>query len=78
MIVNSDKIYFFSLNEPYHQCQALYSGTIPYVILTAETGERVQVPAGRLRQFIDSRGVCGRFRMVVSAQNKIKSFERIR
>ncbi|NVK57171.1 MAG: DUF2835 family protein [Alteromonadaceae bacterium] len=78
MILNSDKIYFFSLNEPYHRCQALYSGTIPFVVLTAECGARVQVPAGRIRRFIDSRGVCGRFRMVVSAQNKIKSFERLR
>jgi len=47
------------------------------VVLTADSGERVQVPSGRIRQFIDSRGFYGRFRLVVSAQNKIKSFERI-
>ncbi|WP_229680912.1 DUF2835 family protein [Alteromonas lipolytica] len=77
MIHNTDRIYYFSVSEPYHQCQLLYSGSVPVVVLTADSGERVQVPSGRIRQFIDSRGFYGRFRLIVSAQNKIKSFERI-
>ena len=77
-MANTDTIYFFTLNEPYSSCQALYSGLVPHAVLTAENGSRVQVPAGRVRQFIDSRGLCGRFRLIITQENKIKSFERIR
>lgn len=77
MILHTDSVYFFTLNEPYHKCTALYDGSIPVAVLTAESGKRVQIPAGQLRRFIDSRGLAGRFRLVVSKDNKIKNFERI-
>ncbi|MFS1704500.1 DUF2835 family protein [Aestuariibacter sp. GS-14] len=77
-MTNTDKVYFFTLNESYSNCQALYSGLVPHALLQAENGIRVQVPAGRLRRFIDSRGLCGRFRLIITPENKIKSFERIR
>ncbi|MCU7554169.1 DUF2835 domain-containing protein [Alteromonas sp. ASW11-19] len=77
-ILPTDKVYFFSISVPYHMCEALYQSPNPAVVLTAENGVRVQVPTSRLRQFIGSNGVNGRFRMVVNAKNKIRSFERIR
>ncbi|MBU3022906.1 DUF2835 family protein [Aestuariibacter sp. A3R04] len=77
-ITNSDKIYFFTFSISYLECLALYSSVRHSVILVAESGEKVQVPASRLKAFIDSRGISGRFRLVITAQNKIKSFERLR
>ncbi|MDB2330137.1 DUF2835 domain-containing protein [Alteromonas sp.] len=77
LVHNPDIIYFFSINVPYTECEALYSGAIPNVVMLAENGIRVQVPANRLRQFVNREGVKGRFRMVVDAKHKIKSFERI-
>jgi hypothetical protein len=74
----SDTVYFFSINVPYNQCEALYSPSIPNVVMQSESGLNVQVPTGRLRQFVTSSGVKGRFRMVVDKQNKIRSFERLR
>ena len=70
--------YFLSINVPYSQCEALYSPSVPNVVLVADNGVKVQVPTSRLRQFITSQGVKGRFRMTVNAQLKIVAFERVR
>lgn len=77
-IEQTDSVFYFSISVPYTQCEALYSLSVPSVVMVAESGVRVQVPTGRLRQFITSDGVRGRFRMIVNQQNKIKSFERMR
>jgi hypothetical protein len=74
----NNKVYFFTLNKAYFQCQPLYSGALASAVLVAENGKKVSVPAVRLRQFIDNRGLVGRFRLIVSNHNKIISFERIR
>lgn len=77
-IRHSDTTYYFSISVPYNQCEALYSPSIPNVVMQSETGLNVQIPTSRLRQFVTSTGVSGRFRMVVNSANKIKSFERVR
>lgn len=77
-IEQTDSVFYFSISVPYTQCEALYSPSVPHVVMVAESGVRVQVPTGRLRQFITSDGVKGRFRMIVNQHNKIKSFERMR
>jgi len=74
----TDSVFYFSINVPYTQCEALYSSAIPNVVMMAESGVRVQVPTNRLRQFITSDGVKGRFRMIVDQNNKIRTIERIR
>ncbi|OFC71428.1 DUF2835 family protein [Alteromonas confluentis] len=73
-----DAFYFFTLSLSYTDCQALYQSAGQSAILLSESGIRVQVPVSRLRPFIDSRGLKGRFRLVVSGENKIKTFERLR
>lgn len=77
-IQSSDKVYYFSVNFPYSQCEALYSGNYPNVVLTADSGQTIQVPSNRIRPFISSAGLVGQFRMIVDENNKIKSFERLR
>ena len=71
-------VYFFSISVPYNQCEALYSPSVPHVVIMSESGTSVQVPTNNLRRFVTAAGVKGRFRMVVSPNNKIKSFERLR
>lgn len=75
---NSDKCFYFSINVPYIQCEALYSPSIPNIVMTAESGLNVQVPTSRLRPFVTTQGVKGRFRMTVDHNNKIIAFERVR
>ncbi|WP_231130154.1 DUF2835 family protein [Alteromonas mediterranea] len=50
---------------------------MPDVVMVSESGLSVQVPTNRLRQFVTSQGIKGRFRMVVDINKKIKSFERL-
>ncbi|BFT30330.1 DUF2835 domain-containing protein [Alteromonas sp. D210916BOD_24] len=73
-----DSVYFFTINVPYNQCEALYSPSITSVVMLSESGLNIQVPTSRLRQFVTSSGVKGRFRMITDTQHKIKSFERVR
>jgi len=77
-ILSTDTVFFFTVNVPYIQCEALYSQAVPSLVMIAEDGTSVQVPSSRIKTFITSEGVKGRFRMVVDKNNKIKSFERIR
>ncbi|GEA06708.1 hypothetical protein KUL42_14690 [Alteromonas sp. KUL42] len=76
-IDKSDTVYYFSINAPYNQCEALYTPSIPDIVMQSESGLYIQVPTSRLRQFVVSTGIRGRFRMVVDKDKKIKSFERI-
>jgi len=69
--------YFFSLNVPYHKCQALYEGGLPNAILTAENGKRVQIPVAHLKQCINSNGLKGRFRLTVNENHKFIEFVRV-
>ena len=77
-VPNNDTHYYFTLSISYSDCRSLYQSARQSVILTSESGQRIQIPTVRLKAFIDSRGLSGRFRLVVSAQNKIKSFDRLR
>ena len=74
----SDSVFYFSINAPYSQCEVLYVPSMPDVVMVSESGLSVQVPTNRLRQFVTSDGIKGRFRMVVDPHKKIKSFERLR
>lgn len=77
-ISSSDTVYYFSISVPYNECEALYSPAIPSVVMQSESGLNIQVPTNRLRQFVTSLGVRGRFRMIVDSKNKIKAFEKLR
>ena len=75
-IQSTDRVFFFSVNVPYLQCEALYSQAS--LVMIAEDGTSVRVPSNRIKKFITSEGIKGRFRMIVDKHKKIKSFERIR
>lgn len=71
------KAYFFSLNVSYRECQQLYLQGNHTVVVTAESGERVQLPSLNLRPHIQSDGIKGRYRLLVDDSKKVKSFEKI-
>ena len=76
-ISQTDSVFYFSINAPYKQCEVLYVPSMPDVVMVSESGLSVQVPTNRLRQFVTSDGIKGRFRMIIDANKKIKSFERL-
>ncbi|WP_083928559.1 DUF2835 family protein [Salinimonas chungwhensis] len=69
--------YFFSLAATYRECEKLYRSPGGNILLTSESGHRVQVPCATLRPFLTSIGIHGRFRLTVSPANKIIRFEKI-
>ncbi|NDV91275.1 DUF2835 family protein [Alteromonas sp. 345S023] len=75
---NSTQYYYFSINASYIECETLYSPHHSDVVMTAENGLKIQVPAVRLRPFVTPEGLSGRFRMTVDQNNKILAFERLR
>lgn len=76
-IVPTDKVFYFSIEVPYSYCEALYQQGNNTVVMTADSGQRVQVPTMRLRPFVDRQGIKGRFRLIVDEKHKIKAFERV-
>lgn len=69
--------YFFSVNMPYSECESLYLGQVKYVVVTADSGLRIQVPSVNIRKFVDTRGLVGRFRLSVDTNNKIQELVRV-
>ena len=74
-ISQTDSVFYFSINAPYKQCEVLYVPSMPDVVMVSESGLSVQVPTNRLRQFVTSNGIKGRFRMIIDANKKIKSLK---
>ncbi|MCW8092295.1 DUF2835 family protein [Alteromonas sp. ASW11-130] len=70
-------VYFFSISLSYGKCEAFYRPGNNAVVVTADSGHRVQIPTARLRTFITKQGIQGRFRMIINNSNKIVSFEKI-
>lgn len=71
------KRYYFSINLSYLECENLYLSSVKTVVVSAMSGERVQLPSIRLRPFVEPTGIRGRFCLVVSNENKIQSFDRV-
>jgi hypothetical protein len=71
------QVYFFSINVSYSECEKLYASSSNSAVLTADSGERVQLPIVNLRPCVDRQGLSGRFRLIVNEHNKVKSFNKI-
>ncbi|MEL6117556.1 DUF2835 domain-containing protein [Photobacterium sp. SP02] len=71
------KRYTFSVNIPYHTYLQHYSGAASSVLVHTDEGLRLQLPAVRLRPFLSQLGIKGRFRVMVSAENRFEKLEKI-
>lgn len=71
------KQFTFSLHLTYQQFQSYYLGNVANVMVTTDTGLRLQLPAMRLRPFLSHSGIHGRFRLSVDDANKFIRLEQI-
>lgn len=69
--------FFFKLALSYERCESLYKPGNNTVIVLADNGKRIQLPAKNLRPFVQRSGLHGRFRLMITANNKIHSLEKI-
>nr|WP_162047556.1 DUF2835 domain-containing protein [Vibrio taketomensis] len=65
----------FSLNIPYQTFLSHYNGAASNVLVTTETGLRLQLPASRFRPFLSQIGLKGRFRLITDQNNKFVRLE---
>ncbi|MCB1859975.1 MAG: DUF2835 domain-containing protein [Gammaproteobacteria bacterium] len=54
-----------------------YQGVARAVIVSAEDGRKVQLPAARLRPFLLRDGIHGRFEILLSPENRLVDIRRI-
>lgn len=71
------KTFFFNIDVSYLKCEELYEPGRNVAIMTANSGERVQLPVSNLRQYTTKTGIKGKFKLTVSDENKIVSFEKL-
>ena len=67
----------FRLNLPPEEALRYYQGNARFVIVTAESGQRIQFPAEHIRPFIDQSGVQGYFSIQFDDNNKLLELRRI-
>ncbi|RVU40837.1 DUF2835 family protein [Rheinheimera riviphila] len=71
------RIYRFRLELSPEQCLGYYQGIIQYVLVQAESGERVQLRAENFRAFITHNGLSGSFELTTTEQGKFIALKKI-
>ena len=71
------RVYRFRLELTSAQCLGYYQGIIRYVLVQADTGERVQISADHFRPFISHSGLSGRFELTTTAIGKFVALKKI-
>ncbi|HSG50628.1 MAG TPA: DUF2835 family protein [Rheinheimera sp.] len=69
--------YYFSAFVTTEQCLGYYRGEIKNVVVTADSGVRVQLPFRHFQPFIDVNGIRGQFRLTLNAEGAFVSLEKI-
>jgi len=69
--------YFFNAQLSAEQCHGYYRGEIRNVIVTADSGERVQLAFRHFQPYIDINGIRGRFRLTLDQHGAFLSLEKI-
>ncbi len=71
------RTYRFRLELTSEQCLGYYQGIIRYVLVQAESGEKVQLSANHFRAFISHTGLSGRFELTTTQTGKFISLKKI-
>lgn len=69
--------YYFSLYLSYSKCLDYYHGKYKSVQVTEDGGKTVRFNAEHLRPFISSIGIRGRFRLILTEQNRFLKLEKV-
>tara|TARA_Y100000782_G_C10177538_1_gene262501 strand:+ start:2698 stop:2919 length:222 start_codon:yes stop_codon:yes gene_type:complete len=69
--------YYFSLYLSYSKCLDYYHGKYKSVQVMEDGGKTVRFDAEHLRPFISSIGIRGRFRLILTEQNRFLKLEKV-
>lgn len=73
----NDSIFYIELDITTTEFQRYYSRNINSVITTCHTGQKIQFPAKILQPFVTHAGIQGKFKLVIDANARFKSIDRI-
>jgi len=59
------------------EAERYYRGTARFVVVQAETGQKIQFPAQHIRPFIDQYGVKGYFSIEFDDNHKLLSLKKL-
>lgn len=69
--------YLFSAFLAREKCLLYYQGTIRYVVVTADSGERIQLGLKHFQPYFSALGLRGRFRLTLTETGAFGSLEQI-
>lgn len=69
--------YLFGAFLSVEKCQRYYQGQSRYVLVTADSGERIQLAFRHFQPFISAIGIRGRFRLTVTDNGEFLQLEKI-
>jgi hypothetical protein len=69
--------YYFSLKLSYNDCMDYYHGRFSSLQVVEDSGKTIRFSAHHLRPYISSLGIRGRFRMLLTPENKFIRIERV-
>lgn len=73
----ANKIYTFSMNISAEKCLRYYQGSAKYIIVKADNGKTVRLPADAIHKFVTASGMQGRFRLEINHHNALVKLERL-
>ena len=77
MLLMVSKTYYFALNLNYDECMAFYEVHYTQVQVLSDCGKTIRFDASKLRPFVSTLGIKGRFRIHLTAEDKFISLEKI-
>ncbi|OZB42017.1 MAG: hypothetical protein B7X50_05610 [Alishewanella sp. 34-51-39] len=72
-----NRSYLFGAFLSAEKCQRYYRGEVRYVIVTADSGERIQLAFRHFQPYLSQLGIRGRFRLTVNAAGDFLQLEKI-
>ena len=69
--------YTFTMNLTYQDWLAFYKGYYREIMVSTEQGQKLKIPADRFTSFTTPYGLYGRYRLVLTRDNKIASLAQL-
>ncbi len=67
----------FYINVSNEEFLKIYQGTANALLVRAEDGRRIQIPANNFRKFVTPAGLVGHFEMEINSDNRLINLVRI-
>ncbi len=67
----------FYVNVTNEEFLSIYRGTANALLVQAEDGRRIQIPANNFRKFVTAAGLQGRFEMELDRDNRLINLIRV-